>query len=608
MATANWKERLAKFVRETGESIGPEDIAALVVATYVFMGMLRRLRYGVDATDEAFYCVLTHRYALGDWPYLDEVNLRQTAGLFAVPVYWLWIKARGSTDGVVLLLRGVYFVIACGVGAIIYSFARDRISRAASLLVALTAIAFFPFALPTCNYNNLGCLLFTTGTVLALRGVTYEGKRARRFHYWSGIAHGLTLVAHPAYIVPVIAFAGFQLAGARTDRWQRTFRYALGGVTIGFFFALILARAGAKGVREAFEYETTLLGPRTESKLQNVFNDLLNHAPLQNAVFPLVLAWIAAAKTWKPFRIWGTLALVPLLAWIYAPVLPLPPSAPGVTPWRDTTTSLATAAQGLDQHIRCIYYAAYTCLAGAMVFPLLPRGSMRREFVVIGWLPSLVAAVMCGYASANTGAINFGLGAFSGAVVVLVAIPVAIGKGNDEPQPSRDTLRSKLLGAVLMASLATAGLAHLRYARHSVYRDQPVETLSAKVTTGPYEGLITTPENVDRMNVMVRKLRQLERPNGKVFAYYDYPGAYLMTLMRPAMPTAWTDSRMPINEFMIRRYKRNLTGSGFVVRMKGVENLTGRGRFEEIVESPQRLQFEDAYFKVYAEPDPSLLP
>ena len=54
---------------------------ALVVATVIW-----RIHFGVDFTDESFYVAMALRFARGDRPFVDEVNLTQTASWLAHPL------------------------------------------------------------------------------------------------------------------------------------------------------------------------------------------------------------------------------------------------------------------------------------------------------------------------------------------------------------------------------------------------------------------------------------------------------------------------------------------------------------------------------------------
>jgi hypothetical protein len=595
-------DRVRSFapVRFVLDRLTLEEILAAGVVIFVIHAMVRRMRYGVDATDEAFYCSLTHRFALGDWPYADDVNLRQTSGLFAMPIYWAYVKIRGDTDGVILLLRGLYLAITCGVGYTIYAYAREKIGRALALLVAVTPVAFFPFGLWTCSYNNLGCMLFTAGTFVALRAAAQESARTHRLQYTAGVVHGLALVAMPTYIIPIGALGVLQLVAVRDDRWKRTLRYFIGGGVVAAVIGLMILKGGRVAIHEAFAYEHAqqAIFPQP-NKLAGVINDMQARAPGQPAALATIFGWLAVAKLWPTFRRWGTLALLPLLAWIYSPMTPPPP-----TPDTLDLSTVTTAASGLEQHVRPLYYMMYVCLAALVVLPLMPRGPDRRELSMIGWIPALFASLTTGYGSANSGAINAGMGAFCGALVTVVALALAIGKR--PPSLDRPEL-PVIVNALLFLAVLTVPLLNVRFARAIVYRDGPLETLTTPVTTGPYRGLYTTPENDARMSTMVRKLRQLERPEGKVLVLYDYPAAYIMTLMRPAMPTVWNDSRMAISDYLLHRYKHNITGQGFVVRMQMVDNHADT-RIGPIIEAPERLEFTDQYFKIYAEPDPTIIP
>ena len=59
--------------------------AVAVVAVVALVFAWRRLFLGTDLSDEGFYVAVPYRFALGARPFVDEMNILQTAALFSVP-------------------------------------------------------------------------------------------------------------------------------------------------------------------------------------------------------------------------------------------------------------------------------------------------------------------------------------------------------------------------------------------------------------------------------------------------------------------------------------------------------------------------------------------
>ncbi|MGZ3456703.1 MAG: hypothetical protein ACXVEF_44265 [Polyangiales bacterium] len=566
------RERVKGALRGVWKRAATIEVLASVFALWVAYRVLLRSRYGVDITDEAFYAVLHHRFALGDKPYLDEVNLRQTFSLVTLPIYWVRLKLTHSTDGIIHFLRMVYFIITCGTALTIYRFARDRVGHGLAVLIGLLGIAFVPFHVPTCSYNTLGCTFLTAGIFLSLWRLS--GPAPRWTHFLSGFAHGLAMIAYPPLAIAIVVFAvatPFLDDGDR--KWRNAALYVVGGVASVVMILPHLSAAGISGIKEAVVYEKSLTAPRTIEKFWAVLNDLWNVAPTQPRLVAVTLLFIVAARSFGIVRVLLLPCLIPAIAW-----------------WVNTPP---IRGGGL-QHVVGLYFNVYAGLAGLAILALrrVDRESLRFFFCC--FVPSAIAGVTNGYSSDN-GALNAGLGAFPAAVLALVlATEIASNHG-------------KRQRAVWWTAAAAASVVyyHVELIYSFVYRDAPVEALTARVRTGPYKGMYTTPATSALLAELTSVLRRHEDKAGRIVSYYDFPAGYLFTQMRVGMPSSWTDARIAPSPFMMDYYKRHLTGHGLVVRWP-VANRFGRTELDALVEDPTRVLYKSPNgWTLYREPPPS---
>ena len=70
--------------------------------------MSYRIGLGFDPQDEGFAVVVPWRWALGDRPFVDEMNLMQTAGFLTYPFVKAYVWVTGGSEGIVLYLRQLY--------------------------------------------------------------------------------------------------------------------------------------------------------------------------------------------------------------------------------------------------------------------------------------------------------------------------------------------------------------------------------------------------------------------------------------------------------------------------------------------------------------------
>ncbi len=576
------RERVIGALRAARSKVTWFGVIVGLVSLYTVWRVVARLKLGADVTDESFYAVVQHRFALGDKPYLDEVNLRQNAAFITLPLYWARLKIKGNTDGIILFLRFVYFVFTCGTAYSIYRFARTRIGHTPAVLVGLLGIAFIPFNVPTCSYNTLGCTFLTTGIFLSLwrLSATEEEPAPLAVHYASGFAHGLAVIAYPPLAIPVVLFT---VVTPWFDESKRRFRnvglYVGGGLTTVLLILPLLSAAGPKGIREAIAYERALTQPRTMDKLKAVVEELWNLAPLQQGgaaprLLVVTLLFIVAARSFGVVR-----------------QIVLPCILPGIAWWVNTP-----ALRGpVDQHTVGLYFNVYSGLAGLAFVALgrLDKQAWRLVFCCL--VPSAIAGLINGYSSDN-GAMNAGLGAFPAAVLaVILAVEIASNGGRRRQ-------------ALLWASATAASLVyyHIELSYALVYRDGPAETLKTRVRFGPFRGLYTTEKNAAEIHELVTVLRKFEDRTARMVSFYDFPAAYIVTRMKPGMPSSWTDSRIPASPFMMDYYRRHLTGRGLVVRWP-VWNRHGRTELDVLVEDPTRILYRGSNgWVLYREPPPSV--
>jgi hypothetical protein len=531
-----------------------------------------RLRFGVTFADEPFYAVVTQRYALGDRPYIDEVNLRQTASLLTVPLYWLHLKVAG-TSGIVYFLRLVYFAVQCLVAAAAFRLVRARLGLSYALVAAAAPLAFVPFAIPAGSYNSWGALLFALGMCLALRGVLAPGPR--RPLVLAGVAHGLACVAYPPLAAPVLvigAVTPFVLPvepGRR--RWRAALPYAAGVAGVGAVFLAFLAPSIARGFAKAMQYEGMLTRPRTGEKLQQIVEACVRLAPgSPTTPVSLAVAWLLARRFPAVRRTLVALLVFPI-AWWFAEARP---------------------AHELPAHVLSLHVALYVGLLGGF-FLLLPRTRAPvRPLLLVAWLPAVLAGLAMAMSSDNVGCMNAGLGLFAGAVVFpLMAVPGC------EP----DAASTPLGRLPVLAGLALVPLSMLHVSYGGTYWDGPVSAQTTRVRIGPFRGLHTLPGKAAQAEELTREIRAHAKPGQRMLVFYETPAAYLVVPARPALPTSWTDRRARLSAYL-PYYHAHRTGEGLVVRIMNSHGVSPE--LEALVEVPGRLLKDAGWFRLYREPPP----
>jgi len=475
------------------------------------VAVLWRMRRGIDFTDEAFYLSLAHRFALGDKPFVDELNIAQTASLLLYPLVKLHVLVRGTT-GIFLFIRIVYVLFFGSVGWAAYAVGARRLPRHTALLAGSPAIAFIPYGIPGLSYNTLSSGLLAIGLFMlagALLAPPDEPPRFLRDRLtWSGFALGAATFAYPSLVVSagVGTVAVFVLASGR--RVVSALRVALGGGMFALLVSPVFLLAGRRHLQEVIAYSGGGM-PMTTAKLHTVWTQFVAMHPEWPFMVVVVAIAMAVARKWPRLIVLG-LPLIPLLA--------------KGSPVPGTGTALA-------------YVSSFALLAPVIGFAL--RDTRFALTLVVGvWVPSASAGAIAAWSSSN-GAIAAGLGLFPAALVTGLLLAKWI---TELTRPFHTNTLRVMFGFAPVVVLHT--MVKIALADDAVYRDGQLPLLGAKVTDGPYKGIYTTSERQRSLARMSADIQNLATTSHALF-YYDFPAGYLIASRRPLVPSTWIFAMEP---------------------------------------------------------------
>ncbi len=483
-----------------------------------------RLWYGVDLTDESFYVVEPYRFVMGARPFVDETSVtQQTTAILLYPFVRAYYALAGTT-GIVLFVRHLQFLLSLLVALAVYVSLRLVLDVRRTLPVALAAVAFVPFAIHSLSYDSVGSSLFTAGCLLGVRPLVEPG--ARRLRLLSALCLGLAAFAYPPLIIPVAVCVAVRIALAHGNRRREAVAHglpALGLPTAGM--ASLIGIAGLSKVVDDYKRSSRFLGQGGGfTKLHRIVLHEWSTFPFWYLVLP---ALALLAVTWRYRR---GLAVVVLAA---LPFLALPPR-------------LTFFTTSLD------FVAHYGWLA-LPLFVLVRRRPGAVPLFLAVWLPSLVAGVTTAYSSAN-GGVNFGVGFFPATIVTSVFLVFAA-------EDALDRLGRRLDLRALALAPALAVLAFLVASDTvPVYRDSSLSKLQARVTQGPYAGLLTSATKRAYLTRLQRDLAPFG-PRCTILFFDDFPAGYMLTEARPDTNGAWVASVAPklvkpYQDALLRYYRR----------------------------------------------------
>ena len=485
------------MLNRTRWRLSPSGVVAVAAAVAVVGITYWRSWYGVDLTDESFYVALPWRFAQGASPFVDETTVAQQAALLVSPFVWVWRELVG-VDGVVLYVRHLQFLFSLLVATAVFVGLRSVLqSASAALLASVAAVAFVPFDIHSLSYNTLGSGLFTAGCLLAFRSLAPQSSV-----WWlvaAGLCHGFAVFAYPSLAVAVVMAFAARLV-LEPPRWRREI-LAFALPSLGVFcgaMGVVAGSAGIHSVAEGYRRSSKYLGHSASAgKLDDVFHHQWTTLHYWYLLLPALGLLLVAWRYRRPLA-------VPLL--LLLPLLCLP----------------VAAGRALDSYTSSLEFVSHY---GALALPLLvlvwPRPDARRLFAAV-WVPALLAGLATALSS-NNGGVNFGVG-FLPAIFVTTAFFVWALEDAAAPQL-----------AVWPAVVVPALLLVLGW---PVYRDGPVSTLDATVSSGPFAGLHTSLNKKLWLEEIGRDLDRVS-PHCRIVFFRDFPGGYLLSHSRADTSSAW---------------------------------------------------------------------
>lgn len=152
------------------KKIDKSYIIFAVLFTAVLILNVFKLNLGCGSNDEALSAVIPLRLSQGDALIADEWHVSQMASFLTLPFFMLGKMILGSTEGILLFLRTVYFLIHTAFSIAIF-FCLRKYGRYSAVFAAVLYYTFIPFNVITLSYNTMGLACVTmTGVLLSVFG------------------------------------------------------------------------------------------------------------------------------------------------------------------------------------------------------------------------------------------------------------------------------------------------------------------------------------------------------------------------------------------------------------------------------------------------------
>jgi hypothetical protein len=533
-------------------------VLGAVCATFV------RLFFGVDLTDESQYIAQALGPLIGGTAFVTDRLFQQSGSLWVSPFFWIFLKLTGSTTGLVLYFRILYFAACLTTAGVLFQSFRKKNSVEHSLALAVLPILYIPFAIPSISYNTMGVLMSILSFSLWRLLKASESKLTG---FFLSLSLAMGVFSYPP--VGLAYFLFFILEFQNPNYRKLMVKVFAGSMVLLAVFSISVFSIGMEEIEKNFAIAraVSLLTLETKWNLSLYYLKALFPGPLYWILIPIIGLFLGFRK--KPFE----LIAVPVFVIFFISFAPY-----------------------LDMEINSgflLYGVALTFLLKALqkVF-FQEKWNLRTEILV-----SLLIGLLMGSTSGN-GITNAALG-FSIAIIYL--FESALIRNQKFP---------------LMAWLSVV-LIYCYGPWAFFYRESRLPELSYQIQSGPFYGLITNSFKYSFLSELEADLKTLPSTSKSIFVYDSLPAGYLFTSLQPVTflyymhPVDLTPSlrpeliRMFVNsnarpDVVVETMMIPLTAqTGFIVRSQE-QNLNGDPFWGFFRNSPDyRLFLQRAHYAIY---------
>lgn len=539
-------------------------VAGLYTVVLLVLGA-QRLRYGVDVTDESFYAALPYEFSLGNQIFIDEMAAQQSAALLVTPVVSARVRFRGGTDGLVLFLRHLYLLLACGVAVGTFLVLKRFVRAEAAAMAALLPVALIPFSIPSLGYNTMGAVLLTAGTMAGAASL-----KSRRVGFLTIVQIAMfafAAVSYPPLAVAVIAavlISGSMHVRAGTGRTYLIVAATAGGAILAIFAFYCLGRVQLRDVLASIDYVRSFgMHGAGLAKWERFAHQWKDDLPYRGVIgwelLVLAVLSVIGLRRARDVAVCGILLLLPV----------------------------AALERGSSSHY--VLIVLVVALLPSVVLAAVRGSDESRILLLTCCVPGLFAGCATALSSSN-GLGNAVIGLFPAAASLLA---LAVESAAD----------SGFLLLAFGASLAIPSVLHAASTKF-VYRDDPMVSLTRTIESGPFSGLRTTPEKAQFL-AQIRGDALSEAADGKTCLFFDdFPAGYLFTSMRPLSPSVWLPAQKGYPAFDRMRHVRFFTNHepDVVFEMRNIPlSSTEREDLESYATDPLQHFFWRRGYRIAAE-------
>lgn len=234
---------------------------AMLLAAFVALFSWSRLFYGLDLLQESRHVLYQLDLLVGDGLFKKELGIDQLAQLLVYPIFRFAneFSGRANSDGIVLHLRELKFIIATVLAFLLVFIFRHRVAASAMILFASPLVAFMPLGVPGVHPLSMAALLGGVVVSIAWRWM----QQPTAIKSWIlPLTSFLLIIACPEVLpVVIIGVLALFLRGRKEGESNVVKLHLAASLNISVFLTFLAARAiHHDGFLEAWRLQNDVLG------------------------------------------------------------------------------------------------------------------------------------------------------------------------------------------------------------------------------------------------------------------------------------------------------------------------------------------------------------
>lgn len=495
--------------------------AFVIICAVVLCCWIRRVPYGTDNTDTAYWTVEPYLMLKGAVPFANNWSQTPLTSILIAPLVAIVSLVLDGNEGIVLAMRYVEIIMRVLFAGVFWFALSRRVDRRLAAFVAL--LFSLEFSL---NYYGLASANEMIALALVYSAPVQREKSAIRLYFSAGVFMALAVLAHSMQIVVCLYLAVIIFVlDRRTLRRLPLFSYfVFGGMAVAFIIVIWLEILGGGGLFSGLLIDLKwnnyfkIPAQSIKSGIVDVLWLLWRYGQtglmlVSGVMVLLIVGFRVFSKRKLESVVYSSFVLSVMIVIV-------------VYSWWNAIFHYSD-----NYGIAIVFIQNVSLFAWFLIFDKRDRIDGIKD-VVYWCLPSSLFVLMITLIFHGDIVARMSLlfpGIFAAALMVERAWKYV----------GADTSRRSICLAVMLMIILPQVLSLTLNNGTSVYRDDDISLLTYKVSSGVYKGCLTSEDRGHRLERLEARIADISSENETILFADLFPPGYLMTEAQPCTPSCW---------------------------------------------------------------------